>query len=136
MIRMLIRFCVSCLASVVGLLIAAAVLDQMTVTGTAFLIAALIFTVTTAILQPLFMKIAMKNARALMGGTALVTTLAGLIITSIISDGLSIRGATTWIYAMVIVWLATMLANWILPMFLIKEAVQNRNDNNITTFGA
>jgi low temperature requirement protein LtrA len=135
MIRMLVRFAVSCLASAVGLLIAASVLDQMTVTGKAFVVAVLIFTVTTAILQPLFVKIAMKNASALMGATALVTTLAGLIITSIISDGLSIRGWDTWLYAMFIVWLATMLANWILPMFLIKEAVQRRNGNNVTTFG-
>ena len=135
MIRMLIRFGVSCLASAVGLLIAASVLDNMDVSGTAFVIAVLIFTVTTFILQPLFTKMAMRNAPALMGGTALITTLAGLILTSIISDGLSIRGWDTWIYAMVIVWLATMLANWILPMFLIKEAVNRKNGNNVTTFG-
>lgn len=135
MIRMLIRFLVSCLASAVGLLIAAAVLDNMSVSGTAFVIAVLIFTVTTAVLQPLFVKMAMSNARALVGGTALITTLAGLIITSIVSDGLSIRGWDTWLYAMVIVWLATMLANWILPMFFLKEAVDRRRDNNITTYG-
>jgi putative membrane protein len=135
MVRMLIRFGISCLASAIGLLVAAALLDGMDVSGTAFLIAVLIFTVSTAILQPLVVKIAMKNASALLGGTALVTTLLGLILTAIISDGLRISGATTWLLATLIVWLATMLAAVILPIFLVKEAVDRKSNNNITTFG-
>ena len=97
----------------------------------------LIFTVATVILQPLVVKIAMSNARALMGSTALVTTLIGLIITAIVSDGLKISGGTTWLLATLIVWLASMIAAIILPIFLVKEAVNKKSGGNgVTTFGA
>jgi putative membrane protein len=129
MIRMLISFGISLLANAVGLLVAAWVLDDMSVSGTAFVIAVLIFTVVTVILQPLITKIAMQNAKALLGATALVTTLLGLIITSLISDGLEISGFTTWVLAMLIVWLAAMLAGLLLPVLLVKKAVEGNANN-------
>lgn len=134
MVRLLIRIGISCLASAVGLIVAAAVLDDMTLNGTAFVIAVVIFTISTAVLQPLMTQIAFKYAEALRGGTALVTTLLGLIITSLLSDGLSIVGATTWVLAMLIVWLATLLAGVLLPALLLKNAVENKK-NNTRTFG-
>jgi uncharacterized membrane protein YvlD (DUF360 family) len=123
---MIIRFVLSCAASAIGLWVASLVLDRMSVSGAAFLVAVLIFTVSTAILQPLVTKIAMKNMHALMGGTALVTTLIGLILTDLISDGLSIDGLTTWVLATLIVWVATVLAGVILPAIFLKEAVEKR----------
>jgi putative membrane protein len=136
MVRLLIRIGLSCLASAVGLIVAAAVLDDMTLNGTAFIIAVVVFTISTAVLQPLMTTIAFKYAEALRGGSALVTTLLGLIITSLLSDGLSIVGATTWVLAMLIVWLATLLAGVLLPALLLKKAVTNNNGgNNTRTFG-
>lgn len=123
MIRLLIRIGVSLLGNAIGLWVASLVLsDDMTVSGTAFVIAVVIFTVLTAVLQPLFTKIAINNAPALQGGSALVTTFVALLITDLLSDGLDISGLTTWIFATVIVWLFTMIAAWILPMLLIKNA--------------
>jgi hypothetical protein len=134
MVRLLIRIGISCLASAVGLIVAAAVLDDMTLNGTAFVIAVVVFTISTAVLQPLMTQIAFKYAEALRGGTALITTLLGLIITSLLSDGLSIVGATTWVLAMLIVWLATLLAGVLLPALLLKKAVTG-GDSNTRTFG-
>lgn len=134
MVRLLIRIGISCLASAVGLIAAAAVLDDMTLNGTAFVIAVVIFTISTAVLQPLMTQIAFKYAEALRGGTALITTLLGLVITSLLSDGLSIVGATTWVLAMLIVWLATLLAGVLLPALLLKKAVTG-GDSNTRTFG-
>lgn len=134
MVRLLIRIGISCLASAVGLIVAAVVLDDMTLNGTAFVIAVIVFTISTGILQPLMTQIAFKYAEALRGGTALVTTLLGLIITSLLSDGLSIVGASTWVLAMLIVWLATLLAGVLLPALLLKKAVTG-NDSNTRTFG-
>ena len=127
MVRMIIRIVLSCAASAIGLWIASLVLDGMSVDGTSFFIAAVIFTISTAILQPLITKMALKNADFLMGGTALVTTLIGLIITDLVSDGMSIDGLSTWLLATLIVWLATMLAAVILPMIFLKKAVEQRN---------
>jgi uncharacterized membrane protein YvlD (DUF360 family) len=125
MIRMLISAGIHLLANALGLLVAAAVLDDMSVSGTAFIIAVLIFTAVEVLVQPLLTKMAMKNMPALMGGTALLATLIGLIITSLISDGLDISGVTTWVLATLIVWLAALLAGLVLPLILVKNAVDD-----------
>jgi putative membrane protein len=135
MIRMLISVGLKLLANAVGLLVAAWVLEDMTLNGAAFVIALAIFTLALVILQ-LIVKIAMKHSQALMGGTALVSTLVGLILTTLISDGLSISGLTTWVLATLIVWLAAMLAGIILPALLLKKAIDNKGASPATrTFG-
>ena len=127
MIRMLISFGIRLLANAVGLIVANLVLDDMELNASGFIIAVLIFTVAQVILQPLIVKIAMTNAQALLGATALVTTLVGLIITDLVSDGLSITGFVTWLLATVIVWGAALIAGLLLPLILVKKAVSDNN---------
>ena len=122
MIRLLIRIGLSLLGNALGLWVASLILDDMSVSGTAFVIAVVIFTVLTAVIQPLVTKMAMQNAPALQGSSALVTTFIALLITELISDGLQISGLSTWIFATVIVWFFTMIAAWLLPLFILKEA--------------
>jgi len=126
MIRWLIRIGLSLLGNALGLLVASLVLDGVDISGTAFIVAVVIFTVLTAVLQPLITKAAAKNAPALVGGSALVTTFLALLITELVSDGLTIDGVSNWIFATLIVWLFTMLAAWLLPMFFLKEAADAR----------
>jgi putative membrane protein len=127
-IRLLLRTVLALLGNALGLWIASLVLDDMSISGAAFVLAVVIFTVLTAVLQPLITKIAVQNAPALQGSSALVTTLVALVITDLVSDGLSISGAVTWVLATIIVWLATMIAAVLLPMFLFKELLENRKD--------
>mgnify|MGYP001813677295 FL=1 len=127
MIRLLLRTVLALLGNALGLWVASLVLDDMSISGTAFVLAVVIFTVLTAVLQPLVTKIAMQNAPALQGSSALVTTFLGLLITDLISDGLSIDGALTWILATVIVWLGALLAGVLLPLFLFKEHLADEN---------
>ena len=61
---------------------------------------------------------------ALRGGVALVATLVGLIVTSLVSDGLSIQGGVTWIAATVIVWIVSLLGVLVLPLLFLKKKVQ------------
>ncbi|MFC4784548.1 phage holin family protein [Nocardioides sp. MAHUQ-72] len=126
MIRLLIGAGIRLLANAVGLVVAAVVLDDMTITGAAFVVAVLIFTVVEVLVDPLLTRIALTSVPALRGGVALVTTFVGLAITAAVSDGLSISGATTWVLATLIVWLAALLAALILPLVLVKKAVDNR----------
>jgi putative membrane protein len=125
MVRFLITTLVSMAASAVGLLVAAWILDDMSVDGTAFIIAVVIFTVVTALMTPFIQKMALKGAQALMGASALLSTLVGLIVTNLVSDGLSIRGLDTWFFASVIVWLASLIAVVIIPLILVRMGVQS-----------
>jgi uncharacterized membrane protein YvlD (DUF360 family) len=59
---------------------------------------------------------------------ALIATLVALIVTDLISDGLNISGVGTWIAATVIVWLASLLAGFILPFLGLKKYLEERRD--------
>lgn len=114
------------LANAAGLLIAAAVLDGFTVTATAFVWVVVLFTLIEVVLDPLVLKISIQYAPVLRGGVALVTTLVGLIVVTIVSDGLQISGMTAWVVGMLIVWLGGVLAALILPLFLFKKTMARR----------
>ena len=129
MVRFLVSTIISILASAVGLIVAAAILEDMSIDGSSFIIAVLIFTAVTALAGPFIAKSAMKNNSALLGAVALVSTLVGLIVTHLVSDGLSITGLTTWILAAVIVWLAGIIAALIIPVLLVKAGIQSARDN-------
>jgi hypothetical protein len=122
MVRLLLRTVLTLLGNALGLWVASLLLgDDMSISGSAFVVAVVIFTVLTIVLQPLVTKVAVQNAPALQGSSALITTFLGLLITDLLSDGLSIDGALTWILATVIVWLGALLAGVLLPMFLFKK---------------
>lgn len=128
MVRALLSALIHLVANVIGLLVAAAVLDDMSVSGGAFVIAVLIFTGVEVIVGPLIRQIAVRNAHALLGSTALVITFVGLVVTALISDGLDIDGLTTWVLATIIVWLAALIASVVLPFIFLKEAVDRVQD--------
>lgn len=126
MIRLLASAIVKLIANAVALFVGNLVLDDMTVSGTAFVIAVVIFTGIEILVEPLLRQIALTNARALLGGTALVATLIGLVVTAAISDGLSITGGiTTWVLATIIVWAVALAAQLLLPLVIFKKALAN-----------
>jgi uncharacterized membrane protein YvlD (DUF360 family) len=125
---MLISLAIHLAANAVGLIVAALVLDDMSIDGAAFILALIIFTVVEVVIEPLLRQMAVRNAQALQGATALFATFIGLLITDIVSDGLSIEGAWTWVLATVIVWLGAMLAAFILPLIFVKNRVEERRN--------
>jgi putative membrane protein len=122
MTRTLVRIGLSLAGNAIGLLVASLLLDKMDVSGAAFLIAVVIFTVLTVVIEPLIVKLTSSKAEALEGASALITTLLALIITALLSDGLSIDGAGTWILATVIVWIVTLIAGVVLARLVLKGA--------------
>jgi hypothetical protein len=111
------------LGNALGIIVAAAVLDGMTLNGAAFVIDVAIFTLTFVIVQPLVIKMALRHSSTLAGGSALVATLIALIVSDVLSDGLSISGATTWLLATLIVWVVAVLAGVLLPLVMFKKAL-------------
>jgi putative membrane protein len=128
MVRILLGLLVSLLANAIGLVVAASLLDNMELTATGFVIAVVLFTVVYAIAQPFLTQMAMTKVPALRGGVALIATLVALIITALVTDGLSISGASTWVLASLIVWVVSLIGALLLPMLLIKDAVEERRD--------
>jgi uncharacterized membrane protein YvlD (DUF360 family) len=115
-------------ANAVGLLVADAVLDDMDLNFSGFILAVVIFTVALALLTPFLVSTMRRqgSSSAALGGVALIATLASLIVTDLLSDGLSISGIGTWLAATVIVWAASLLAAFILPFLGLKKYLEER----------
>jgi len=130
MIRFFASILLTVLANAIGLLVASILLDGFYLNGGSFISAVIFFTLVTIILGPFITKVAFKNAPYLMGGIALVTTLIGLILTKAFTNGIRIDGLSTWAVATLIIWVFSVVANVILPLFLFKKII-NKNDSNL-----
>ena len=125
MVRWLISIAIHLAANAIALWVADLVLDDMSIEWSAFLLAVVIFTLVEVIAEPLITRMALRSAPALRGSVALVVTFLGLVVTALVTDGLNIDGATTWILATIIVWLGGLLAGLILPAIFLKRAVDD-----------
>lgn len=128
MIRMLVRTAIVLLGNAVGLIVASLLFDGIDIDVTSFVFALIIFTLAFAVLTPFFASVLRRNqsSSAALGGVALISTLAALVLTDVLSDGLSISGVGTWIGATVVVWLVSMIAIWILPFLGLKKYLESR----------
>ena len=123
MMRLMATTVLALIGNAIGLLVAAAVLEDMKLSGAAFVVEVVIFTLTYVIVQPLAVKTALRQSSTMAGGSALLATLAALIVTDVLSDGLSITGVVTWLLATMIVWFVSVLAAALLPLVMFKKAL-------------
>jgi uncharacterized membrane protein YvlD (DUF360 family) len=126
MIRLLVRLGIALVGSAVGLIVAAAILDDMTLDASGFILAVIIFTVVAALIQPFLARQLARGGSSALGGVALIATFVALLVTDLVTDGLDIEGIGTWIAATVIVWVASLLAVFILPYLGLRKYLEER----------
>ncbi|WP_158373597.1 phage holin family protein [Cellulosimicrobium cellulans] len=127
MVIFLIRLLIFLGSAALGLWVASLLLDDFHLTTSGFLAAVVVFTVAQAVLSPFIAKMAARYAGAFLGGIGLVSTFVALLIASTFTGGLTIDGgAGTWIAAVVIVWLVTALATWLLPLLFLRRRLEER----------
>lgn len=126
MIRLAATAVIAVIANAIGLVIGAQILPDMALDVSGFLIAVLIFTAASVLVEPLTRQVALTKAPALLGSTALVATVLSLVVTALLSDGLRISGLTTWILATIIVWIVALAARMLLPMVMFKKVLARR----------
>lgn len=124
MIRFLISILAYLAANAVGLLIAVLILPGFTIDPLAFVVAVAIFSLVQTILGPLITKISIKSFPQLMGGIALVTIFIGLFITEILMSGMTIGGISNWLAATLLVWLGSLIASILLPIYVFKQLAE------------
>ncbi len=126
MVRAMFSVLVHLIANALGLILAAWILDDVTLNASGFVIALLVFTGIEIIIQPLIIQMSMRHARALAGSSALLASFVALVVTTLITDGLQIDGATAWLLATVIIWAAALLAGILLPALVFKRWMAER----------
>jgi uncharacterized membrane protein YvlD (DUF360 family) len=129
-IRLLIRTAIVLVGNAVGLIVASLVFDDFEINVTGFIVSLIIFTLVAALMTPFLESTLRRNqsTSAALGGVALISTFVALLVTDLVSDGLDISGIGTWIGATVVVWLASLLAVFILPFLGLKKYLDNRRD--------
>lgn len=121
LVRLVLSVAMQLVANAIALVIAAYLLDDMALDLGGFLVAVGVFTLISAIVTPMIRQAALRRSPALLGSTALAVSLIALIGTALLTDGLRIRGLTTWILAAVAVWAAALVATALLPVFVFKQ---------------
>lgn len=115
--RFLIGWLLGLAGNAIGLILAAIILpdDQFSIElfSISFFWAVLIFAVLSAFFTWMVLKFLLRNAGSIVALTGLISTFLALLITSLISDGLTING-WGWIWGTLIVWVCGMFI-WLLP---------------------
>jgi hypothetical protein len=105
----------------VGLLAAAWVVPGVSVSASGFIVAVVSFAAAQAALSLLIVKLPRAYASLLLGGSGLVLTLVALGLAAAFTHGLTIRGATSWLAATIVVWLVTTIGAISLPEAPARE---------------
>jgi hypothetical protein len=125
---LLVRTAIVVVGNAVGLIVASLVFSDFEINATGFIVSLIIFTIAAALLTPFLESTLRRNksTSAALGGVALISTFVALLVTEVFSDGLDISGIGTWIGATVVVWLAALLAMFILPFLGLKKFLEER----------
>lgn len=127
MIRFLIRSIAFVASAAVGLLVAAWIIDDVSVTSSGFLLVVVLFAVVQSVSAPFLARVAATHFRAFLGGIGLAATFVALLVTTVVGDALTITGGVaTWVLATLVVWLATAVATALLPTILLAGAKRRR----------
>lgn len=105
----------------IGLLVAARVVPNVSVSVSGFVVAVLLFTAAQATLSLAIVRLPRAYASLLLGATGLVLTLVALSLAAVFTHGLSIRGVASWAAAIVVVWLITTIGAISLPEVLARD---------------
>ncbi|NUL47316.1 hypothetical protein F7P69_19235 [Cellulosimicrobium funkei] len=128
MIRMLLQAAINVVMAAIGLLVAGAVVDGVTLKLAGFLAAVVVFVVAQAILGPFVFNLARQYASAILGGIGIVSTFLALWIATLIPGGLSIDGVSAWVIAPLLVWLITALGMWLLGFLILQRWWDKREE--------
>ena len=113
--NLLLRAGAALVVSSIALVTAAVLLEGMTLTWTGIVVAAVIFMLLAMIVRPLSNALVNRFADTLASGVGIISTFLTLLVTSILTDGLTITGTGTWVLATVIVWLAVIVLEFLVP---------------------
>jgi hypothetical protein len=108
LVRWVIRFGASLVGIAVGLLICTAALSKFSINAEGLVEATLLFWVVHLGVQIVALRVLFRERSiALAGLLALGSTIIALVIVNAVVSGLTIHGASTYVFATLIIWAAT-----------------------------
>lgn len=123
MLRLVASATIALLADALGLIVAAIVVDGISITVLGFVVAVVVFAVVDLLVQPLLRQMAFKQAPALVGSSALVATIVSFVVTATFTDSLTVSGSTAWLFGPLVVWAVALAAQFLLPLVIFKKTM-------------
>ena len=105
----------------IGLVVAALVVPDVSVSLPGFVVAVAVFAATQAVLSPLILRLPHAYASLLLGATGLASTVFAMVLASALTHGLAIHGFASWLAATIVVWLVTTVGAISLPDALVRN---------------
>ena len=119
-----IRLGTSLVGIAAGLLLSWAVLSRFSMTLTALVMATLVFWGVHIIVSFMALRVLIRQPSvALAGLLAIASTIASLVIVSLMISGLTIRGLSTYVYATLPIWVTTAAGDMV-----SRRMLRNRRD--------
>lgn len=112
--KFLLGWLLSLAAAAIALIICALVLPGFDIHPAGFVVTLLLFTIFSGFCTWAMFEFFTKHAATLVPITGLVSSYLSLLLTDVLTRGLSIDGFWTWVWATVIVWIVSMLI-WAIP---------------------
>ena len=129
MMRLLLSTLATIIANAVGLLLASALLTGFTIDPVSFIVVLLVFTGVLILTGPLMTKVAVTSVPQLRGSVALVTVFLGLKVTEWLMPGFDMGGLSNWLAATLLVWLGSLVAEILLPIYVFKQRRSGNGPN-------
>jgi len=109
------------IANAVGLGLASLIMGPgFRISFSYFFVAVLIFTAIEAAAKPVLKRLSAKWLPQMMGGLSLFAVFVGLLGTQTLLPGKAISGLNNWMFATLLVWIISFLAQIFLPRYLFK----------------
>ncbi|SMO68752.1 hypothetical protein [Ruegeria faecimaris] len=105
----------------IGLMLAALLLTGFAIKPISFIVVVIVFTLVQVVAEPLILKLGEKRAPSLKGGIALIVTFVGLLVTDLVTNGLTVGGISNLLAATLLVWLGALIASVVLPIYVFTE---------------
>lgn len=119
--RFLASIVVSLVVSAVALLVASLLLDDFEVSTVTFPVLVVEFAAILLVARLALETVVDRHAHILSSFVGLIGAFVALVVTDIVSDGLSISGVTTWILATLIVWAGMLIAGLLFGAALFRR---------------
>jgi putative membrane protein len=126
MIRHVAVAVVALLANAIALIVVAWLLDGMTLEVQGLLIEVAIFTGVMILVEALVRRLSPLQGHVFLSGSALLATVIALVVTTLVTDGLQLSGASTWFLAIVLMWGFPVIVRLLLPYVIFKETLRRR----------
>lgn len=129
MVELALSIASTIIANAAGVLLAAALLTGFKIDAMSFVVVLLVFTGVMILTGPLVTKVAVTSMPQIRGSISLVSAFLGLKVTEWLMAGFDIGGLSNWLAATLLVWLGSLLAEILLPIYVFKSLRSGNGPN-------